>query len=284
MISAAAGLSGAVDRHFWERFGAALLVSVIDGAVQAAVQSSNNGAGTVIYNPSGSQSVMTEVLKGTINIAPTVTKQQGDRIQVSSRAISIFGRFMSCDPTPAAASLHADSSALALTLRALRPLLGRSRGHGTLHQPAGGGVSGDPIRMAPRGARVRRISTGANGSPNSWRTPRSRAIDECSLAAVGQPAEWRAVSIVIPPATSAGCVAITIRRPSDQVWSIEELALRGIFRQTSKSGSAIEQTETELLGLLAAREFEDFHALAARAQADSRPRPDGSGKRPGPRP
>jgi type IV secretion system protein VirB10 len=36
-----AGLSGAVDRHFWERFGAALLVSIIDGAVQAAVQSSN---------------------------------------------------------------------------------------------------------------------------------------------------------------------------------------------------------------------------------------------------
>ncbi len=77
-----AGLSGAVDRHFWERFGAALLVSIIDGAVQAAAQSSNSGGGTVIYNPSGSQSVMTEVLKGTINIAPTVTKAQGDRIQV----------------------------------------------------------------------------------------------------------------------------------------------------------------------------------------------------------
>jgi len=77
-----AGLSGAVDRHFWERFGAALLVSIIDGAVQSAVQSSNSGGGTVIYNPSGSQSVMTEVLKGTINIAPTITKRQGDRVQV----------------------------------------------------------------------------------------------------------------------------------------------------------------------------------------------------------
>ena len=77
-----AGLSGVVDHHFWGRFGAALLVSIIDGAVQAAVQSSNSGGGTVIYNPSGSQSIMTEVLKGTINIAPTVTKQQGDRIQV----------------------------------------------------------------------------------------------------------------------------------------------------------------------------------------------------------
>ena len=77
-----AGLPGSVDHHFWERFGAALLVSIIDGGIQSAVQSSRSGSGTVIVNPSASQDVMTEVLKGTINIAPTVVKQQGDRIQV----------------------------------------------------------------------------------------------------------------------------------------------------------------------------------------------------------
>jgi type IV secretion system protein VirB10 len=77
-----AGLPGSVDRHFWERFGAAMLVSVIDGAIQAAVQSSRSNSGTVIVNPSATQDVMTEVLKGTINIPPTVVKHQGDRIQV----------------------------------------------------------------------------------------------------------------------------------------------------------------------------------------------------------
>jgi type IV secretion system protein VirB10 len=76
-----AGLAGQVDRHFWQRFGAAILISVINGALQAAVQSSSNN-GTVIVNPSASQDVMTEVLKSTVNIAPTVTKQNGDRIQV----------------------------------------------------------------------------------------------------------------------------------------------------------------------------------------------------------
>jgi type IV secretion system protein VirB10 len=76
------GLPGTVDRHFWERFGAAMLVSVIDGAIQAAVQSSRGSSGTVIVNPSATQDVMTEVLKGTINIPPTVVKHQGDRIQV----------------------------------------------------------------------------------------------------------------------------------------------------------------------------------------------------------
>jgi type IV secretion system protein VirB10 len=76
-----AGLAGQVDRHFWQRFGAAILISVVNGALQAAVQSSSNN-GTVIVNPSASQDVMTEVLKSTVNIPPTVTKQNGDRIQV----------------------------------------------------------------------------------------------------------------------------------------------------------------------------------------------------------
>jgi type IV secretion system protein VirB10 len=71
-----------VDRHFWERFGAALLITTIDGAVQAAVQSSGRGSGTIIYNPSATQDVGTEVLKSTLSIAPTVRKSNGDRIQI----------------------------------------------------------------------------------------------------------------------------------------------------------------------------------------------------------
>jgi type IV secretion system protein VirB10 len=77
-----AGLPGEVNRHFWERFGAAMLVSVVNGAVQAAAQSSHGGSGNVIVNPSASQDVLTEILKNTIGIPPTVTKQNGDRIQV----------------------------------------------------------------------------------------------------------------------------------------------------------------------------------------------------------
>jgi type IV secretion system protein VirB10 len=75
------GLAGEVNRHFWQRFGAAILISTIDGAVQASVRSAGSG-GTVIYNPTGSEQVMSDVLRDTVNIAPTVTKQNGDRIQV----------------------------------------------------------------------------------------------------------------------------------------------------------------------------------------------------------
>jgi type IV secretion system protein VirB10 len=75
------GLAGQVNRHFWQRFGAAIMVTVIDGAVQAAVQSRAN-SGTVIVNPHGTTDVTTEVLKSTIAIPPTITKANGDRIQV----------------------------------------------------------------------------------------------------------------------------------------------------------------------------------------------------------
>jgi type IV secretion system protein VirB10 len=76
------GLPGTVERHFWQRFGAAMLITLIDGAVQAGVQASAGSGGTVIYAPGASQDVLTEVLKDTVAIAPTVIKHNGDRIQV----------------------------------------------------------------------------------------------------------------------------------------------------------------------------------------------------------
>lgn len=75
------GLPGQVNRHFFERFGAAILISVIDGAIQREMQS-QGGDTTVIYDPSASQDLVTEVLKSTVNIPPTVTKHNGDRLQV----------------------------------------------------------------------------------------------------------------------------------------------------------------------------------------------------------
>jgi type IV secretion system protein VirB10 len=77
-----AGLPGEMNAHFWARFGAAMLVSVIDGAVEAGVQSTRSGSGTVVVNPTASQDVMTDILKNTLNIPPTVIKRNGDRIQV----------------------------------------------------------------------------------------------------------------------------------------------------------------------------------------------------------
>ena len=75
------GLTGKVERHFWERFGAAILVSVIDGAVAAGAESTSKG-GTVLVNPMGSEGILTGVLQGSINIPPTIIVPQGERIQI----------------------------------------------------------------------------------------------------------------------------------------------------------------------------------------------------------
>jgi type IV secretion system protein VirB10 len=76
------GVAGEVDRHFWQRFGAALLITTIDGTVQAAVQSGRQGGGTLVYNSTGAEGLATEALRSTVNLPPTVSVPNGDRVQV----------------------------------------------------------------------------------------------------------------------------------------------------------------------------------------------------------
>jgi type IV secretion system protein VirB10 len=75
------GLDGNVNRHFWQRFGAAVLVSTIDGVVQSEVQSSSR-SGTVVLDPTASENVYNDILRGTVNIPPTIWVRNGARIQV----------------------------------------------------------------------------------------------------------------------------------------------------------------------------------------------------------
>ncbi len=75
------GLSGVIDRHWWLRFGTAILITVIDGAVQGLTESRGNSS-TIVLNPSTSSDVATEVLRGTLNVPPTIEKAQGDRIEI----------------------------------------------------------------------------------------------------------------------------------------------------------------------------------------------------------
>jgi type IV secretion system protein VirB10 len=75
------GLDGDVNRHFWQRFGAAVLVSAIDGVVQSEVQSSSRGS-TVVLDPTASEDVLNDVLRSTVNIPPTIRVRNGARIQV----------------------------------------------------------------------------------------------------------------------------------------------------------------------------------------------------------
>ena len=77
-----AGVTGNVNNHFFARFGAALLVTVIDGALQGVAQHQESSGSTVVMNPQGGQQVIDDILRNTINIPPTITVNQGARLQV----------------------------------------------------------------------------------------------------------------------------------------------------------------------------------------------------------
>jgi type IV secretion system protein VirB11 len=107
---------------------------------------------------------------------------------------------------------------------------------------------------------------------------RQRIDEGTPLLSASLPTGERA-QIVLPPATTSGTVAITLRRPSQEVWSIGELAQRGIFRSTRRSTAVLDETEQELLRLLKTEEYEAFMRLAVRARKNILVSgPTGSGK------
>ena len=75
------GLDGAVDRHFWQRFGGALLLSFVDGALQAGVAAASKEGATTI-NTGRTQSVIAESLRGSIDLPPTLRKNPGEPVSV----------------------------------------------------------------------------------------------------------------------------------------------------------------------------------------------------------
>jgi type IV secretion system protein VirB10 len=81
----AAGVPGWVDNHFWERFGAALMLSLVDDIARyASYQVGGNNRNTINFSNTGdaTQNMAAEALKGTINIPPTLYKNQGEQVGV----------------------------------------------------------------------------------------------------------------------------------------------------------------------------------------------------------
>lgn len=159
-------------------------------------------------------------------------------------------------PLPAA-----ESSALDLTLRPLRPLLSRSEvtdlcinRPGACFIETRSGWHREPLHFADYDWCTRLSRLVANST-------RQRIAEETPLLSASLPSGER-IQIVLPPATTAGSVAITIRRPADTVWSLQELSASGIFEKTRRSTEDLDDTEHELVRLLDAEEHEAFMRLA----------------------
>jgi len=170
------------------------------------------------------------------------------------------------------------ASALALTLRHLRPLLADPEitelcinRPGEAYVETARGWRREALDFADFDWCKRLAKLIANST--------HQRIDESTpLLSANLPGGER-VQIVLPPATTAGCVAITIRRPADTVWSIEELAQQGIFRRTRAASPSLDSGERELLHLLELGRYESFMRGAVLARKNILVSgPTGSGK------
>ncbi len=77
------GLEGLVDTRFWERYGAALLLSVLDDGLQLAIANASRGGVYVAPNSTrtGRDAVQT-VLQHNLQIRPVIVVNQGEPVSV----------------------------------------------------------------------------------------------------------------------------------------------------------------------------------------------------------
>lgn len=170
-----------------------------------------------------------------------------------------------------------DASALELTLRALRPILAEHVTELCINRP------GEAFVETARGWDRKALPF----ADEAWclslarlvaNATRQRIDAETPLLSASLPSGER-IQIVMPPATTRGTVAITIRRPSNEVWTLDELEQRGIFSATRQVNSAPVETEAELLRLVSARQYTEFMRLAVTSRCNILVSgPTGSGK------
>jgi len=177
---------------------------------------------------------------------------------------------MSCAPSVAAeaaapVAAGTELSALELTLRALRPLLANPEvTELCINRPreifieTRSGWRREELPFADLDWCRRLAKLIAN-------VTRQRIDESAPLLSAWLPSGER-VQIVLPPATSAGCVAITIRRPTETVWSIEDLARRGALPAGLLAACGSADADAELLRLHAAGEYAAFMRLAVRTR------------------
>ena len=172
----------------------------------------------------------------------------------------------------------AGSSALELTVRSLRPLLSDAQVTELCINSPGVAFLETRTGWVRREVPFATFDWCGRFAKLVGNFTRQRIDESTPLLSAWLPSGER-VQIVMPPATSAGTVAITIRRPSEGVWTIGELAGKGIFRRARRSSGELDGSEQQLLALLGQHRYEEFMRLAVRSRRNILVSgPTGSGK------
>lgn len=75
------GLGGKVNRHFLQRFGGAILLSVLTGGINAAAGSIGGGSTIIVNSSSEATSLLTQAARGN-DIPPTIKTDQGALVRI----------------------------------------------------------------------------------------------------------------------------------------------------------------------------------------------------------
>ncbi|OZI62112.1 type IV secretion system protein VirB10 [Bordetella genomosp. 11] len=97
-----AGLDGYIDTHFAERFGAAIMVSLISDFGTWASSRGNNDSGSIRFDSTddAAKNAVTTVLDNSINIPPTLYSNQGGRVGIFVARDLDFSSVYTLRPTP----------------------------------------------------------------------------------------------------------------------------------------------------------------------------------------
>ena len=76
-----AGVKGKVNRHFLQRFGGSILLSVLSGGINAATAAATRGSAVVVSSSSQASGLAEQAAKD-FDIPPTIKTQQGAAVQI----------------------------------------------------------------------------------------------------------------------------------------------------------------------------------------------------------
>jgi len=96
-----AGVDGYVDNHFWDRFGNAILLSLIGDLGNWASSQGQQGDNNIRFDSTreGGQEVIAKILEHSLDIPPTLYKNQGERIGIMVARDLDFSHVYDLKPT-----------------------------------------------------------------------------------------------------------------------------------------------------------------------------------------
>jgi len=97
-----AGVDGHIDNHFWDRFGNAILLSLVGDFGSWAANQGQSGSNNIRFDNTreGSQEVIAKILEKSLDIPPTLYKNQGARIGIMVARDLDFSHVYDLEPIP----------------------------------------------------------------------------------------------------------------------------------------------------------------------------------------